>query len=148
MVQPSRIWCYRHWWFHTHKRVFDTIHVWIASLLAYFFLLLHSGFLPCYKDRVESWILKVEFKFYQSWLKKCIISVLFVVALAFIGVLARARRSTLPWSWNLAGMNRVSAFEYNPRDDGMLFTFFVRYRKQNGDFFAAMNIFLYLCPQI
>jgi hypothetical protein len=28
--------------------------------------------------------------------KKCIISVLFVVALAFIGVLARARRSTLP----------------------------------------------------
>lgn len=28
--------------------------------------------------------------------KKCIISVLFVVALAFIGVLARAQRSTLP----------------------------------------------------
>lgn len=25
---------------------------------------------------------------------------------------------------------------------------FVRYRKLNGDFFAAMNIFLYLCPQI
>lgn len=24
----------------------------------------------------------------------------------------------------------------------------VRYRKLNGDFFAAMNIFLYLCPQI
>jgi|GEM_PF-6019759 hypothetical protein len=25
--------------------------------------------------------------------------------------------------------------------------FFVRYRKLNGDFFVAMNIFLYLCPR-
>lgn len=46
------------------------------------------------------------------------------------------------------GWNEPSIrFEYNPRDDGMLFTFFVRYRKQNGDFFAAMNIFCIFVPR-
>ena len=46
---------------------------------------------------------------------------------------------------------KVTHFIWNNQIFQMIFilsVIIVRYRKLNGDFFAAMNIFLYLCPQI
>ena len=48
-------------------------------------------------------------------------------------------------------LQNVTHFILNNQIFQMIFilsVIIVRYRKLNGDFFAAMNIFLYLCPQI